>query len=95
MVIITRETGVKTDLVKTIVKPMLAGTAAGFAARMTYMLLSGSVPSKISTLAGCLVAVIVYAGLAMVLKLLTREIVESLPGGRKIAAALEKIHMLG
>ena len=95
MVIITRETGVKTDLVKTIVKPMLAGTAAGFAARMTYILLSGAVPSKISTLAGCLVAVIVYAVLAMVLKLLTREIVESLPGGRKIAAALEKIHMLG
>ncbi len=95
MVIITRETGVKTDLVKTIVKPMLAGTAAGFAARMTYILLSGPVPSKISTLAGCLVAVIVYAVLAMVLKLLTREIVESLPGGRKIAAALEKIHMLG
>ena len=95
MVIITRETGVKTDLVKTIVKPMLAGTAAGFAARMTYILLSGVVPSKISTLAGCLVAVIVYAVLAMVLKLLTREIVESLPGGRKIAAALEKIHMLG
>lgn len=95
MVIITRETGVKADLIKTIVKPMAAGAAAGLCARLSYSVMAGALPQKVATLAACLVAVAVYAVLATLLKLFTRDIVESLPGGRRIASALEKIHMLG
>ena len=99
MIMITRQTGIRIDLGKTLIKPLIAGALTGLSARLCYALMSGYIgsyiPGRVATIISCAFAVVVYIVMVLVFKLITREQVLSLPGGSRIASALEKIHMLG
>jgi len=95
MIIITKQTRIRIDLVKTLVKPLFAGLMTGVTARLCWIGLSSFIPGRISTIISCGAAAVVYVAMVLLFKLVTREQVLSLPGGAKIASALEKIHALG
>lgn len=95
LIIISRQTGIRIDIVKTIVKPLFAGIVTGVVARFSYTGLEKLIPGRIATLLACAVAALVYIVMVLLFKLINKEELLTLPGGSRIVALLEKIHALG
>ena len=75
---------------------IIASAFCGLAAWGSYKLLDGlNISDKIITLIAIVIAVIVYAGVLLLIKGLSKEDVLMLPAGEKIAKVLEKLHVLG
>lgn len=74
---------------KIFAKPLLATIMMGLAARGSFMAMAGiGISEKIAVLAAILFAVIVYGVLVLVLRVITKEDLEYLPKGKKIARIL-------
>ena len=91
LILLLRYSGIRIDLIGTIVKPILAGIATGAVARLATMGAARFLPGRIATLGGVGIAVIFYAVVIVKLGLLTREMVAGMPKGEKIAGILEKV----
>jgi stage V sporulation protein B len=88
LIIITRVVPNCPSMVASFLKPFLASAAMGLACWAFYRLTQGFLGSKIACLAAVVVAVIVYAVMIVVLKVLTREDTALMPKGDKIAKVL-------
>jgi len=90
-------TKVKLDYASVFIKPLIAATACGLAALFSYSLLAEklSVNGTISTLLAICVGAAFYAAVMLLVKGISRDDVEMLPKGEKIAKALAKFGLLG
>ena len=90
-------TKVKLDYASVFIKPLIAATACGLAALFSYSLLAEklSINGTISTLFAICVGGAFYAATLILIKGISRDDVEMLPKGEKIAKALEKFGLLG
>ncbi len=90
-------TKVKLDYASVFIKPLIAATACGLAALFSYSLLAEklSVNGTISTLLAICVGAAFYAAVLLPIKGISRDDVEMLPKGEKIAKALAKFGLLG
>ena len=96
MVFLIKYTKVRINFVSVALKPIIASAFCGLAAWGSYKLLDGlNISDKIITLIAIVIAVIVYAGVLLLIKGLSKEDVLMLPAGEKIAKVLEKLHVLG
>ncbi|MEG1944486.1 MAG: polysaccharide biosynthesis protein [Oscillospiraceae bacterium] len=96
LLILCKYTGISLSFGKIIFKPMFAGLITGAFGLLSYNLITMVISStKIATVAAIGVAIIAYGIALGMLKILDREDVLGMPGGKKIAAALEKLHILG
>ena len=83
-------TGVKIDLVKTFVKPLICSAVMGGFAFGTHFLLSKAVGNTISTMAAVLVGIVVYGVLIVLTKTVTPVELAMVPAGRKINRIISK-----
>lgn len=90
-------TKVKLDYSSVFVKPLIAATVCGLAALFSNSLLAEklSINSKISAVFAICVGGAFYAATLILIKGISRDDVEMLPKGEKIAKALEKFGLLG
>ena len=88
---VIKYTGAKVDMSLTFVKPTIASLIMGICAFASYKLIYMVVGSNtIATLSSVLIGVIVYGILILGLKAITKEEIERMPGGQKLAAILDK-----
>ena len=88
---VIKYTGAKVDMSLTFVKPTIASLIMGICAFASYKLIYMVVESNtIATLSSVLIGVIVYGILILGLKAITKEEIERMPGGQKLAAILDK-----
>lgn len=85
-------TGAKFNIVEVYIKPGISTAVMGVVAWAMYYLIFGGVQgSKLGCLVSITVAGAVYVVMLFVTKTLTREDMESFPGGSKITKVMEKI----
>ncbi len=99
-----KETGIQLDIKGVLVKPLIAAVACGGAAYGAYTLLCnvltfGNPDSRLSgSSLACIVsigvAVLVYAVLVLLMKILVKDDILMLPKGEKIAKILEKYKLI-
>lgn len=90
---VVKVTRIKFDYNKIMLKPFLASLGMAIAARLSYVLLSGLVGDKLSTLIAVLVGAIAYIALLVITGTLTKEDYSLIPKGDKIAKRLEKFRI--
>lgn len=103
--VLKKETGIKLDWSKGLIKPLVSSVLCGGAAWGAYKLIStyvvfGSSDSRLNgeTLAciiSIIIAVVVYAVCILVSKTIVKDDILMLPKGEKIAEILEKYKLLG
>ncbi len=103
--VLKKETGIKLDWSKGLIKPLVSSVLCGVAAWGAYELVSnylvfGSPDSRLNgeTLAciiSIIIAVVVYAVCILVSKTIVKDDILMLPKGEKIAEILEKYKLLG
>jgi stage V sporulation protein B len=90
-----RNTKIKIDYMTALIKPLASGAACGVAAYLLYFLqmrfLSAYIRPKLATIIAIAFAIIVYVICIAISRVITKEEVNSLPGGKKIANLLEKL----
>lgn len=95
IMILARSTGLKLDMTGTLIKPMVAGILTGATAWGIYMLIYRLLEnSKWSTVIAILCAIAVYVVFIGLFRLLDRDDVLSMPGGKKLVAVLEKLKVI-
>ena len=92
--LLLKYSGIRIDLIGTIVKPVLVGIATGAVARLVALGADRFLPGRLATLAGVGVAVVFYGVTVIKVGLLTKENIVNLPKGEKIAHILEKVGLL-
>ena len=97
MFFLVKYTKVRIDVISVAIKPIIASACSGGAAWGVYHLLIKklSVSQNIVTLFAIVAAVVVYAGVLLLIKALSKDDILMLPAGEKIAKVLEKLHVLG
>jgi len=94
-IIFTAITKIRISIFGPIVKPLIAGAATGLTAKYAYALLSRFFGEGIvNTAVSIMLAACVYLACVLALKILDRDDVLSLPGGRKLAAIMDRAHLL-
>ena len=90
-------TKVKIDYSSVLIKPLIAATVCGLAALLSNTLLAEklAINGKISALFSICVGGAFYAAVLLLIKGISRDDVEMLPKGEKIAKALAKFRLLG
>lgn len=88
---IKKYVGYKISIFKVILKPAIAGALCGAFALLAYNLLPGG---RTSTIIAIFVGMVVYIAATVIMRVLPREDIEALPGGRKLANVLTKIGAL-
>ena len=83
------------NLLRTFLKPLLAGLFCAAAAWAASGLLSGRLPDEVTTVISIAVAGIIYLISLILLRVLTKDDILMLPKGKKIAKTLEKLHWIG
>ena len=91
---IIRATGYRIDFISVFLKPAAASAIMGAAAYGFYLLVNKALGNTISTVLTILVALVVYFFCLMLLRTLTEEELNRLPGGRKLAVFAKKLHLL-
>jgi len=92
---LTRYTKARPDFMGILIKPAVAAVVMGMAVYVMYYLLYYIYPSNtIATLAAILVGMIVYFVYMILLDALKKEDIVILPGGKRLAAALERRGLL-
>ena len=69
-------------------KPLAATAGMAVVARVSYTFLSGALGNTLGTLGAIALAVVVYGVLVLALRIITREDLEMLPKGEKLAKIL-------
>ncbi len=69
-------------------KPLMASAAMGVCAHFGYALLSGFLGNSLATLGAIALAVVVYVALVVFLRIITREDLEMIPNGARLARLL-------
>lgn len=93
-VCLIKYSGVMPNLVKLIVKPLVASLICGAAAFATYSLFATHISNSISTVIALLVAAIIYVVAIVFLHAIDKEDIISLPNGEKIAKVLEIVGII-
>ena len=88
-------TGLKISFFRLTGRQLVCGFACGFSAWSCYTLLGGEGASHMVTLLSIAVAGVIYAALLLLLRAISREDVEMLPKGKKIAKVLAKYKLIG
>lgn len=88
-------TGISIGLYRVFGKPLLAGLLCGVAAHTSYGLLARSLSGSVSTLLAVGIGGGFYLLVLLLLRTVTREDLNMLPGGEKVAKMLEKLSLLG
>jgi len=83
-IILRKNTNLKIDKIKFILKPVLASAFMGIIAYITYIYLATVISSKISTVIALGISVIVYFILIIILKIFSKEELYMLPFGKKL-----------
>jgi len=83
-IILRKNTNLKIDKIKFILKPVLASAFMGIIAYITYIYLATVISSKISTVIALGISVIVYFVLLIILKIFSKEELYMLPFGKKL-----------
>ncbi len=91
---LSRTTGINFDIFGTMVKPLIAGIGCGGFAVIIYNVFHRYLGNSVSVFASVAAAAVVYVILCGILKTVSREDVEGLPSGTKIAAILEKLRII-
>jgi len=95
LIILRRYTKLKIDLIGTIAKPMFAGLITGVFARLGYNIIYKYLASNtVSTMGAIILAVVIYVIFLGILKAIERDDILSMPGGKKVAKILEKLHII-
>ena len=95
LVLLVRTTGIRISAWRVIIKPTMAGAAAGAAGFLVYDVLESAVSGNtVRLMCAIIAAAVVYIMALGVLKAIEREDVLSLPGGKKLAGILEKVHII-
>ncbi|MFI3175081.1 MAG: polysaccharide biosynthesis protein [Bacillota bacterium] len=95
MVMLSRITGVKIDVVGTFVKPLLGSAFMGVTTFALYKVLYTSLENvTVCTMIAILFAVIVYGLTMLAIGGLTKEDILSMPKGKKIVSILTKFHLI-
>jgi len=89
-----KETKILPNFAKILVKPLISAVCCAAAAWAGYGLASKIIPSKISTVFAILVAGIVYIMVLFLTRGISKEDIQMLPKGNKIAKVLEKRHLI-
>lgn len=80
---------------KFILKPGIATLAMCICSYYIYTLLLGIIPSKIATILGILVAVIIYVVMVIILRVFDEEEITMIPYGNKIYKMLKRLGIYG
>ncbi len=88
-------TGLKISFFRLTGRQLVCGFACGFSAWSCYTLLGGEGASHMVTLLSIAAAGVIYAALLLLLRAISREDVEMLPKGKKIAKVLAKYKLIG
>ena len=94
LLILIKATRIRIDLVETMIKPMIAGLAAGLSARLVYTAVAVTDRTKVATVAGLAAAVLVYVIMVAVFGLITEDEALDFPGGKKLLPLLKKIKIV-
>ena len=78
----------------TLVKPLIGAVLCGATAFVTYNGLARVISGNLATVASLCAAVVVYVLAIGLMRVMSREEVETLPKGDKIAGLLDKMHFL-
>lgn len=94
IIMLIKYTGAKLDFM-CILKPFLAGALCGISAYLSYFVLGYfSLGSKISTVISIVIAVFAYLVSVILLRIINKNDIFSLPNGEKFAKVLEKLHII-
>ncbi len=94
--IIAKDTGVVPDFNKILIKPLMAAILCGAAAFGCNLLITSFIPlGRFTALPSVMVAMLVYVIALILLKGITEEDIQEIPGGNKIGKILAKYKLLG
>ena len=91
---LARYAKIKIDYISCFAKPLIAAALCGCTALLCYVAVSSRLGNTLSTAVGIMAGGVAYIAASLVMKVLPREDVLGLPGGKRIAALLEKIGAL-
>ena len=94
LILLMKSAAVELDFNRTMLKPMLAGALSAAVARLIYNLAETLIPDRVATIFAIGAAICLYLALVLLLGMISREELLTMPGGRKICALLEKLHLL-
>lgn len=94
VIFVIKYTGVIPKFTTVYLKPLIAALSCAFVASLSYNLVVDTLGTTLSTGLGIICAVLVYVLAIFLLGVITREDVQLLPRGKKIAALLDKLHLL-
>jgi len=86
--------GVSPKIASVFVKPFVASAVCSVMAVLSYRLFDSTIGGRTATLASILVAVVVYGVVLLVTKGISREDLELLPKGEKIARIMERARLI-
>ena len=89
--ILKRQIDIKLNLAKYVVKPIVAVFVMSLFSYGTYIILLNKINPNISTIISMCMAITVYFGMVIILKIFTREELLMIPYGKKIYKVLEEI----
>lgn len=89
-----KETRIVPNFVTVFVKPLLAAALCAVTAYAGYHLINMAIPSKPATILAVILAVIVYFVALLLFRAITKDDINMLPKGNKIAKTLEKHHLI-
>ncbi len=89
---IKKAVGTKFNFKLTYIRPGIASIVMGVVVYYLHMGLVTFMPGPIATIVAIIVGAVVYLGLILVLKAITRDELLTLPGGSKLVRILDKIH---
>lgn len=89
-----KETKIIPNFVTVFIKPLLAALLCAVTAILSYNLIVLVIPTKIATILAILLAVVIYAIALFLLRAITKDDINMLPKGKKIAKTLEKHHLI-
>lgn len=94
IIFVIKYTGVKPIFSRVFFRPLISASLCGAAAILASNLLRDAIGLTLSTLMAIICAAVVYLVSILVFGVITREDIYLIPKGKKIAALLEKIHVL-
>ena len=94
LIVLMKSAAVEIDFTRTMLKPVLAGALSAAIARLVYNLAEALIPDRVATIFSIGAAICLYLALVLVLGMISRDELLAMPGGRKISALLEKLHLL-
>lgn len=92
---IKKYTGYKQEIKNTFIKPLICSILMGIGAIVVYKVLFNFIPSNtLCTIAGMVVAVLIYGLSLIVTKTVTEDELFSMPKGNLIVRLLKKLHLI-